>query len=186
MGMTNKEALDGYRWLVESIAHRYKHPGVELDDLVQEGFCGLFVAAKLWREDGGVPFGYFALFRIRESIRDALRHSGKLRIASEVSMDEVGEASGLSLHDVLGLPALQEDLVGDAEQAAVVDEALSLLPASDRDLLLMWARDGMSHEQIAQRLGLSRQTVTDRYGASLAKLYRLLRRRVHLGAPRAA
>jgi RNA polymerase sigma-70 factor (ECF subfamily) len=186
MGVTNKEALDRYRWLVESMAHQYKHPGVELDDLIQEGFCGLFLAAQLWREDGGVPFGYFAIFRIRESIRDALRHEGKLRKSTEVSMDEISDATGLSLHDILGLCAAQEDLVGEAEQAALVDEALDRLPKPDRDLLLMWAKDGMSHEQIAQRLGISRQTVTDRYGAALAKLYRLLRRRVSLGAPRAA
>jgi RNA polymerase sigma factor for flagellar operon FliA len=46
---------------------------VELDDLIQDGMCGLIGAARRYNSRRGVPFRLYAKHRIRGAILDGLR-----------------------------------------------------------------------------------------------------------------
>ncbi len=63
--------------LVVSVARRYRHRGVELEDLVQEGNVGLVRAARSFDPDRGVRFTTYAVWCIRREIAAALRGQGR-------------------------------------------------------------------------------------------------------------
>ncbi|MBX3215225.1 MAG: sigma-70 family RNA polymerase sigma factor [Labilithrix sp.] len=187
MGMTSEDAKQ-YRWLVERIANRYARPGIDVDDLVQEGYLGLINAFETWRPDGGSSLKAWASLHVRSAICKALDAADPG--FETVSMDaptSVGER-GASLHDVLGTPAeedvpTQEDVIDEIETNTIVREEVDRLPSNHRVLLTMWAGtpvdDGKTHQQIANELGCSRQLVTLRFGQALGALCVFLHRRVH-------
>ena len=62
--------------LVRKIAKALKRklpPTVDVDDLIQEGFCGVMSAAQRYDTDMGVPFRYFAVMRAKGAMIDYLR-----------------------------------------------------------------------------------------------------------------
>jgi RNA polymerase primary sigma factor len=64
--------------LVRDLARRYRDIGLPLDDLVQEGSCGLLDAIDTYDENRGGDFETFARFRVRRAIRNALTDQGRL------------------------------------------------------------------------------------------------------------
>lgn len=63
-------------WLVRPIAKKVLAglpDHVELDDLIQDGVCGLIGAARRYDARRGVPFSLYAKHRIRGAILDGLR-----------------------------------------------------------------------------------------------------------------
>lgn len=66
---------------VVSIARRYRHLGVSLQDLVTEGNLGLLEAARRFDERKGVRFTSYAVWWIRQSIIAAIRQqTGIVRV----------------------------------------------------------------------------------------------------------
>jgi RNA polymerase sigma factor (sigma-70 family) len=186
MGMTSEDARQ-YRWLVERIANRYARPGIDVTDLVQEGYLGLMEAFETWRADGGASFKSWASLHVRSAICKALAADdpGFETVSMDMPLDE---EHGTSLHDLLGTttedePSTQEDVIGDIETTTIVREEIDRLPSNHRVVLSMWAGtpadDGMTHQQIADELGCSRQLVTLRFGQALGALCVFLHRRVH-------
>jgi RNA polymerase sigma factor (sigma-70 family) len=75
----------------------------------------------------------------------------------------------------------QETADGGADQVAAMREELALvgravadLPRQARTVLLMARVEGMSHKQIAQKLGIAPKTVENHLGRALAMLARAL------------
>jgi len=64
--------------LVRSVAARYRDIGLPLDDLVQEGSCGLLDAIDHYDDDRGPDFETYARFRIRRAIRNALTEQARV------------------------------------------------------------------------------------------------------------
>lgn len=163
--MTNDEAVKAFGWLVERLSRQYVRPGLELEDLKQEGYLGLFKAVEQWKAEAGATFVTLAASRIRDAMRGAVSSSR----ADGLSLDEVDD-DGLSLHERVGAPAEQEDLASAEEDAAAVRAALSKMSAKDRELLEMIAV-GDSHPMIARRRGIPRQTVQRHCSMALARLH---------------
>ena len=184
-GMTKAEVAAEFAWLVDRLARSYARAGVELDDLKQEGFVGLLTALEAWQ--AGCSFKSYADLRIREHMRNLLgRVDGSLDaldVPTE-SFDALG-SDGATMHDSFGAPATQEQELGEAETRALVRDAVSMLPSEGRSIVYA-EMQGETHEAIAVRLGVARQTVTDRSGEAKKRLTRLLKHRVESGAPRAA
>ncbi len=74
------------------------------------------------------------------------------RITAHHDMDEDTDA----IHDPKPGP---ENIVLDREQILLLDKALEKLPEKPRAALLMFRVDGLSHMEIAQRLGVSNSMV---------------------------
>lgn len=186
MGMTNEQAVADYGWLVERIARQYARPGFEVDDLVQEGYLGLFEAVKKWK--GGGTFKSYASLLIRSAVCKTLSADAYVGGPEVISMDASVESEGekgITLHDIVGEAATQEIDLGDAETDAVVRDAISLLPQADRQLIYMTLK-GQSQDEIGKTIGVTQNRVHELYRHTLAKLTRLLHHRVQQGAPRTA
>ena len=73
--MTCAELVQTYQFLVQKIAYQIitRLPwGVEVDDLISEGWVGFFDAVKKYEPTKG-PFPSYASLRIRGAILDYLR-----------------------------------------------------------------------------------------------------------------
>jgi RNA polymerase primary sigma factor len=64
--------------LVRSLAVRYRDFGLPLEDLVQEGSCGLLDAIDHYDPSRGLDFETYARFRVRRAIRNALTDQARL------------------------------------------------------------------------------------------------------------
>ncbi len=64
--------VKGYLKLVVTIAKRYMHRGLELEDLIQEGMFGLFRAFEHFNSNVNVGFSKYASWWIMQSITQAL------------------------------------------------------------------------------------------------------------------
>ncbi len=65
-----------HRGLVVTIARHYEHRGLDLDDLIQEGFCGVCRALVRYDPARAKLSTYLSLW-IKEGIRRALRDTGR-------------------------------------------------------------------------------------------------------------
>ena len=64
----------------------------------------------------------------------------------------------------------QRDFVAELTDEEHLSDILSCLPQRQRDLLHMHFFQGLTHQQVAQRLGVSRQAVTKQLGAAIERL----------------
>ena len=62
---------------VISVARRYRHKGLSLLDLIQEGNVGLVIAARKFDPDHGVKFISYAVWWIRQAILSAIAKQGR-------------------------------------------------------------------------------------------------------------
>jgi RNA polymerase sigma factor (sigma-70 family) len=121
-------------YLVHAIARRYRRPGVEATDLVQDGTIGLIRAVEKFDPTLGHPFRVYAAWWIRQHIFRALASYGRTirvplpmveashRVARARRMFEgihggepdeaqLAEASGMDVATVAAVAAIREDAV---------------------------------------------------------------------------
>jgi RNA polymerase primary sigma factor len=122
--------------LVRGLAARYRDIGLPLDDLVQEGSCGLLDAIDHYDAARGADFETYARFRVRRAIRNALTDQARLirlpkqiverRRAIERATAELTAASGKppSPADVAALTGLPVASVVEARDATATPVSL--------------------------------------------------------------
>ncbi|HUO20994.1 MAG TPA: sigma-70 family RNA polymerase sigma factor [Caulobacteraceae bacterium] len=146
------------RWLQSR-----KIGALEIDDIVQESYA--LLAALNSVEHIVNPKSYF--FQTAKSL--VLRD---LRRAKVVSIETAGDL------DVFGLveQITPEDEVSARQELRVVADALAGLPSRCRQAFELRKIDGLSHRQIAERLGLSERTVEKHLARALHLLMEALGR----------
>ena len=103
---------------VVSVAKKYQHQGLALDDLVAEGNVGLLRAAHKYDETRGVKFISYAVWWIRRNVLQALADQGRI---VRVPVNRAG-----TLHRVVRRAhRLRQELGREATQAELA-EALNL------------------------------------------------------------
>ncbi len=146
---------------VVSVARRYRHLGVPLQDLVTEGNLGLLEAAERFDERRGVRFTSYAVWWVRQSIISAIRQQiGIVRMPASKQRRRMARERGsmdprspfgvryLSLDAPLGDPRRERATVlgelvareGGADPADRVDRA-ALRDLLDRSLTLLDERE---------------------------------------------
>ncbi len=82
-----KNFIDKYLPLIKSIAKKYKRPGIEYDDLIQEGMIGLWEAKKRFNPHIGTKFSTYATFWIKKNIIEAVNKEKKTSL-NTLSLNE--------------------------------------------------------------------------------------------------
>ncbi len=152
---------------VVSVSKKYQNRGVPLPDLINEGNVGLIRAAQKFDESKGVKFISYAVWWIRQAIRQALaeqsaivrlpasraavlgrvaRHTAELRaeLGREPTSAEVAEAAGMSVAEVESAQIAwrpHESLEGsaDGDDQRLLDYLPDVLSPSPDDAALVRA-----------------------------------------------
>lgn len=131
--------LHRYRGLLFSLCSRFRHRGLERDDLVQEAVIALWRSRERLLVLGGVQQAALTWRIARNAVIDALRRTEETE-------------------------ALPEGLDSAAEDNTLVDqlhERIALLPEPDRTIVTMQL-EGYSYEEIGQQLGMTEKNVSVR------------------------
>jgi RNA polymerase sigma factor (sigma-70 family) len=138
----NKEKIaNDYLPLVKSIAKKYAHLGVPLEDLEQEGMIGLLKAADKFEDDKNAKFSTYATYWIKKKILAAIDKEKK------VSLDSI---------------KLTEESVEIKEDELKTSQYLKLpqnMPDIERKILRMLFEEQLTLKEISQELKISRERV---------------------------
>ncbi len=148
---------DHGRWFAEEV--RPHEPGLrtwlrlrfpalqDIDDVIQDAYVRLFRAKSAGRVECAKSYLYSIA---RNAVLDRYRHE---RVVPMERMTENGELSVLE-DERHGADAVCHD-----EELALLAEAIQTLPARCREILVLRKVHRLSQREIAQRLGLSENTV---------------------------
>src|SRR5690348_11041548 len=136
------ELVRAYTRLVVSIAARFRHYGLPVGDLVQEGNVGLMQAAARFEPERGVRFSTYASWWVRSAMQDyVLRNWSIVRT---------------------GTTAAQKSLFFNLRRLRARIEGLSPAPLSDascRKIATALKVDAASVRQMDQRLSAADQSL---------------------------
>ncbi len=137
----------------------------ETDDLVQECYLRLIRARQTGKIEN--PKGY--LFTI--AFNAALDFFRRKNI---VIIDQVEEMAGLALIEE---QANTLEVVSRNEEVAILHEAIRALPTRCRQVFTLRKLYGMSHREIALKLGLSEKTVEEQINRAMRRCAAFFRKR---------
>ena len=154
------EWFEGSRRLIRGALARRLNRTADIDDLAQEVYLRLLRVPRpdLVRN----PQAY--LYRV------AINVAEEWRARAAQSFDHSSEA----LQDLAAQDDLERD-AGQRQRAQAIRQALEALPEASRTAVLLHVRNGMTYEEVARHMGVSRRAVK-RY---VAKGYAALRLRLH-------
>ena len=121
--------------LVVTIARKYIHSGMSMDDLVQEGNIGLMKAAERYDAESGYRFSTYATWWIRQGITRAISDKSRsirlpVHLWEKIKIIRRIQAN----YEASGKTATLEDIAAELNmEAAKVDELLTL----SRDVVSM-------------------------------------------------
>lgn len=141
-------------------ARQWTRSAADAEDVVQEAFV------RFWRHQRELPGSPMALLvtSVRRAALDLARRDGRRSTREERALAGPGEET----------VAHFESTLEDDERRAAIEGAMQRIPAEQREVLMLkiWAE--LTHEQIAQELDLSPNTVASRYRYALVALRREL------------
>lgn len=144
----------------------------DVDDVVQESHLRLLKA----REKGRIESAKAYLFAIARNVAlGAFRRNRKI---TEIAVNEIAGWGILEADtNVVEAASLQQEV-------SLAAEAIDGLPGRCREIVVLRALQGLSHKEIAARLGLSEQTVRVQVARGMKKCAQFLRERgVSRGQP---
>jgi RNA polymerase sigma-70 factor (ECF subfamily) len=153
---------DRYRLILFGLILRILHSRAEAEDVLQEVFLQVWQKAADFNQARGRPFTWLVTLARSRAI-DRLRSLGaRERLATASAREETEEVG---------------DAVTDAilsERGEVLRDALSELPAEQRQVLLLAYFDGFTQTEIAERTGSPLGTVKTRMRSGMGRLRALL------------
>lgn len=137
-------------------------PGLDHDDVVQEGLVGLFGALQTYRKDGGAGFATYAAACIQNAIASAQKSAGrkKHQLLSR----------SLPLADDALSPSPEDAVIASEQVASVLNRARSVLSPFEKEVLLLYL-DGYPLRDIAAKLGKTPKSA----GNALSRVRRKLK-----------
>ncbi len=157
-----RQLFDLYRLRLFTFAFELTHSRADAEEIVQDLFL------KLWRRRGtlsGVTFPKKYMYTMAHNLvvdhLTRLARDKKLRALVWANIQEEGEYT--------------EQAVLAAETANIVGKAVTRLSARKQAIYYLSRREGLSHQEIAQRLGISVPTVKN----TMAEVLRFIRTFMH-------
>jgi RNA polymerase sigma-70 factor (ECF subfamily) len=165
------ELYDRHAPLVFGLACRILGRNEEAEDLLQEVFMSIWERAASYDSSRGPVVAWISVMA-RSRCIDRLRRRS-LRQGREISIySPDGEGDALLALPEPGVSTL--DSLGAAEQKAAVSRALDALPPLQRTVLDAAYFEGLTQQEIADKLGEPLGTVKTRMRLGLMKLAELL------------
>ena len=143
-GRSQRELFDRYYAYVYAIAHRYLSHHHDAEDVVSETFSRVYrsLSKIVDSRDGGVK-RWIQRITINESLRCLKRKQPLVFVEDTSTLDRPVETS--------------DKLESSLSRRAVLS-AIDSLPDGYRVVFMLSAIDGLSHAEIADHLGISRNT----------------------------
>jgi RNA polymerase sigma-70 factor (ECF subfamily) len=160
--------MDQFSGLVWSLARRYSRSAADAEDATQEVFLEIWKSAARFDPALGTEAVFITTIARRRLI-DRLR-AQKRRPQTE----EFDETAFADLQSDDPVPAVM------ATEVSAARTALAALPADQREVLLLGIVEGMSHSEIATRMGKPLGTVKTQMRRGLDKIRKQLEAK---GAP---
>ncbi|XP_066365965.1 RNA polymerase sigma factor sigF, chloroplastic-like isoform X5 [Miscanthus floridulus] len=146
-----KMARSNFR-LVIHVARKYEGHGLDIQDLVQDGCCGLMKTFEKFNPSKGCRFPTYAYWWIRQSIKKSIfKNSRLIRLPESVFalLRKVGKARMECIMD--GEQPTNENV---ARRAGITIEKLAKLRAKTRKPRSMqdrvWSDDGVTYQEITE------------------------------------
>ena len=156
------ECMDLYGGLVWSLARRWSNSAADAEDATQEIFVEVWKSAARYDPTLGseaVFITTIARRRLIDRLRAARRRPETEEFNEEIGHEPVGEAPNAGML---------------AAEAEVARRALAQLDPAQREILLMGIVDGMTHSEIATRIGKPLGTVKTQMRRGLIKVRDLI------------
>ncbi len=143
----------------------------DIDDLVQETYLRLFRA----RSAGKITHPKTYLFTTaRNAALDRIRRD---KVVSFEGLPEGDASAAVTSLSAAADPARDDEL-------SLIAEAIRSLPVRCREVLVLRKQQGLSHDEIARRLGISRHTVNAQITLGMVRVRAFLRARgIAIGGP---
>ena len=162
------ELYTQYKGLVNCVAHKFFLVGGDVQDLVQEGMIGLFVAINKYDEQEG-PFPAFARLCVTRQILAAVRHSNGVRqrpLFNAVELDSLADKLA-DTDDPLDI------LLQKEENEQFFRQAKRQFTPLENEVVSLFA-EGYSYEDIGEKLHKSAKSVDGAMQRARNKLLKLL------------
>lgn len=134
----------------------YLSKAADEDDVAQETFIRLFSEANRRRYDGIRPFGALVRVVARSALLDFLRRRDKM---APVAWQQDAEPGPHALDQWMPGTPLPDQVAVTAQEQELSRAFLDALPAEDRQLLQLRFEQGLTQQQAAEQLGVSRQNL---------------------------
>jgi RNA polymerase sigma factor (sigma-70 family) len=137
----------------------------DIDDIVQETYARLFRLKRAGSLEETRPYLFATA---RNTAIDIFRHRGTISLEplAEISDSDVVEER----------PGVAEAL-SRAQEIDILHQAIDALPGRCREILVLRKLQGCSHREIAQRLGISENTVNAQIALGVLRCRAFLRAR---------
>lgn len=175
-----KTLIRRYQSRVYSIAFRVLGNSEEAEEIVQD--CFLKVHQNMDKYQRKSTFSSW-LFRIAHNLcMDSLRLKQRRKDMTVISFDpqaaaadeEIGEGAQRPVTQLPDMRPTPSQTMDNAEEIRVLEESLSLLPESQKSVLLLHDIQGFSYQEIAEITSTSIGTVRSRLHYGRIKLKELL------------
>ncbi len=156
-----------YLWLIRIKAAQFeREASLEREDLCQEGFLGLYLAARSYEKKNGAAFKTYAGVCIQNRMTSAVRthkSMGNRPLNESVSLETAGDAPAAFWDEPEALVELRESFEG-----VLLKMKLALSPLERRALSLYLS--GFKRREIPEKTGLSLKTFDNALGRVRNKL----------------
>jgi RNA polymerase sigma-70 factor, ECF subfamily len=140
-----------YGSYIRNVIGRYVKEKSMVDDLAQDVLLRLYGSRE--RYQPAAPFEAFLQTIIFNLCVNHVRYHKRRRATSLSSMSDSGEVLGTTLPDLRG--DLPEQDAMRHERAAAVRQAIRKLPTNQQRALMLSHFEGLAHDEIGRRVGLS-------------------------------
>jgi RNA polymerase sigma-70 factor (ECF subfamily) len=156
-----RELYEAYGPRVKAYMMRQGADAGTAEDLAQETLLTVWRKAALYTSDKGSMTTW--VFAIARNLRiDRLRR--------EVAWQELPEGRSAEVSEA----PLPDEAVAEKERQQRVQGALAALPAEQKEVVALAYLEGLSHSEIAERLGMPLGTVKSRMRAAYRKIRQTL------------
>ena len=151
-----------YLPIVTRYARRSVHPGLDIDDAVQEGLIGLFKAVKSYEEGRGASFSTYAAICIQNAVSSAQKAAKRKKHAPLNSSVPIPEGQSI--------PGPEEQTIVNEQLSLTMEKMRVRLSKMEKAVMAMYL-NGFSYGEIARKLGKTPKAVDN----ALTRIRRKLR-----------